>query len=62
MVTDMAHLSLYSLLGFVAGTLSGLIGIGDGTIIVPALVFLFGMAQHQAQGKTLALLSHRLAS
>ncbi len=47
---------LYLLLGVVAGTLSGLIGIGGGTIIVPALVFLFGMTQHMAQGTTLALL------
>jgi uncharacterized protein len=47
---------LYLLLGFVAGALSGLIGIGGGVIIVPALVFLFGLSQHQAQGTTLALL------
>jgi len=47
---------LYILLGFVAGTLSGMIGIGGGTIIVPALVFLFGFSQHLAQGTTLALL------
>jgi len=47
---------LYLLLGIVAGTLSGLIGIGGGTIIVPALVFLFGFSQHLAQGTTLALL------
>ncbi|MFA6005641.1 MAG: TSUP family transporter [Patescibacteria group bacterium] len=44
------------LLGVVAGILSGLIGIGGGVIIVPALVFLFGFAQQQAQGTTLALL------
>jgi uncharacterized membrane protein YfcA len=43
-------------LGLVAGALSGLIGIGGGIIIVPALVFLFGMTQHNAQGTTLALL------
>jgi hypothetical protein len=43
-------------LGIIAGLLSGLIGIGGGVIIVPALVFLFGMTQHQAQGTTLALL------
>jgi uncharacterized membrane protein YfcA len=55
-MVDMAHLSLYLLLGFLAGTLSGMIGIGGGTIIVPILVFLFGMSQHQAQGTTLALL------
>jgi uncharacterized membrane protein YfcA len=47
---------LYILLGIVAGTLSGLIGIGGGVIIVPALVLLFGMSQHHAQGTTLALL------
>ena len=52
----MTHIALYLLLGLVAGTFSGLIGIGGGVIIVPALVFLFGLSQHQAQGTTLALL------
>ena len=47
---------LYLLLGFLAGILSGLIGIGGGVIIVPSLIFLFGFSQHQAQGTTLALL------
>ena len=47
---------LYILLGIIAGILSGLIGIGGGVIIVPALLFLFGFSQHQAQGTTLALL------
>jgi uncharacterized membrane protein YfcA len=47
---------LYLLLGLVAGIISGLIGIGGGTIIVPVLVFFFGLSQHQAQGTTLALL------
>ncbi len=47
---------LYVLLGLMAGALSGLIGIGGGVIIVPALVLLFGFSQHQAQGTTLALL------
>jgi uncharacterized protein len=44
------------LLGVVAGALSGLIGIGGGVVIVPALVFLFHFTQKQAQGTTLALL------
>lgn len=43
-------------LGAAAGAFSGLVGIGGGVVIVPALVFLFGMPQHQAQGTTLALL------
>jgi uncharacterized membrane protein YfcA len=52
----MTDIFLYLLLGLVAGALSGLIGIGGGVIIVPALIFLFGLSQHQAQGTTLALL------
>ncbi len=43
-------------LGLLAGIASGLVGIGGGIIIVPALVFLFHLSQHQAQGTTLALL------
>ena len=52
----MINIILYLLLGLFAGALSGLIGIGGGTIIVPALIYLFGLTQHQAQGTTLALL------
>lgn len=52
----MNHLGYYIILGLVAGILSGLIGLGGGIIIVPALVILFGLSQHQAQGTTLALL------
>jgi uncharacterized membrane protein YfcA len=44
------------LVGIIAGYFSGLIGIGGGVIIVPALVLLFGFSQHTAQGTTLALL------
>lgn len=52
----MPKASLFVLLGVVAGILGGLIGVGGGVIIVPCLVFIFGMSQHQAQGTTLALL------
>jgi uncharacterized membrane protein YfcA len=51
----MALLGL-ALVGLAAGVFSGLVGIGGGILIVPALVFLFSMTQHQAQGTTLALL------
>ncbi|MEN6319706.1 MAG: TSUP family transporter [Syntrophaceae bacterium] len=50
------NIVLYILLGLLSGILSGLIGIGGGTIIVPALVLFFGVSQHMAQGTTLALL------
>ncbi|NVN98037.1 MAG: sulfite exporter TauE/SafE family protein [Geobacteraceae bacterium] len=44
------------LLGGLAGVTSGLIGIGGGIIIVPALVLFFGFSQQMAQGTTLALM------
>jgi len=47
---------LYVVLGIVAGIFSGIFGIGGGTILIPALVFLFGLTQHQAQGTTLAIM------
>ena len=46
----------YLVLGVVVGAVSGMVGLGGGVFIVPALVFLFGMSQHQAQGTTLALM------
>ncbi len=46
----------YIVLGLVVGIISGVIGIGGGVLFVPALLFLFGLSQHQAQGTTLALL------
>jgi uncharacterized membrane protein YfcA len=46
----------YLLLGLLAGLFSGLVGIGGGIIIVPALVYLFGFTQQTAQGTTIALL------
>lgn len=52
----MMNIVLFILLGILAGFVSGLIGIGGGVLIVPALVFIFGMSQHEAQGTTLALL------
>jgi uncharacterized membrane protein YfcA len=47
---------LYIVLGILSGFLSGLIGIGGGTIVVPVLVIIFGLSQKTAQGTTLALL------
>jgi uncharacterized membrane protein YfcA len=44
------------LIGFFAGILSGLIGVGGGIIIVPALVLILNFSQHEAQGTSLGLL------
>lgn len=40
-------------LGLVAGVLSGMVGIGGGIVIVPALVYFLSYSQHQAQGTVL---------
>lgn len=45
---------LYIILGLVAGVLSGIFGVGGGVILIPALVYMAGLTQHQAQGTTLA--------
>ncbi|MBN1509132.1 MAG: TSUP family transporter [Sedimentisphaerales bacterium] len=50
------HAAPLLILGLLAGTLSGLLGIGGGVIIIPILVFVFGLTQHEAQGTTLALM------
>jgi uncharacterized membrane protein YfcA len=43
-------------IGLFAGLLSGFVGVGGVIIIVPALVFLLGLTQHQAQGTSLFVL------
>ncbi len=45
------------LIGLAAGMLSGLVGVGGGIIMVPALVFFMHYTQHQAQGTSLAVLT-----
>jgi uncharacterized protein len=47
---------LLVIVGLLAGVLSGLVGLGGGVIIVPALVFFLGFSQHQAQGTSLGIL------
>src|SRR5690606_36360687 len=61
LVSLMLVLAAYLALGAIAGTLSGLFGIGGGLVIVPALVFGFGLqgvsseiAVHLAVGTSLA--------
>ncbi|HEU5310314.1 MAG TPA: sulfite exporter TauE/SafE family protein, partial [Candidatus Eisenbacteria bacterium] len=42
------------LLGIVSGLLGGLMGVGGGIVLVPLLVHLLRMGQHEAQGTSLA--------
>src|SRR6201993_1994249 len=43
-------------LGLTVGVLVGLLGIGGGVVLVPALVYLLGYDQHLAQGTSLFIL------
>lgn len=44
------------MVGIAAGVLGGLVGVGGGIIIVPALVYFLGFSQKTAQGTSLGLI------
>lgn len=50
---SMNELFILLALGLAAGMLSGMVGIGGGIVIVPALVYFLGFSQHSAQGTVL---------
>ena len=50
------HTALILAIGLFIGVLVGLLGIGGGILVVPALVHLVGMDQHLAQGTSLFIL------
>lgn len=43
-------------MGLCIGTISGMIGIGGGVLVIPLLIFFFGFTQEKATGTSLALL------
>lgn len=43
-------------IGVVAGAMAGLLGVGGGVVLVPALVLLLGFDQHVAQGTSLVVI------
>lgn len=52
----MQTLLILILIGMAAGFLGGMVGIGGGVLIVPALVLILGLSQHKAQGISLAMI------
>ena len=46
-------LALLALFGVLAGAGSGLLGVGGGTFVVPYLVLVVGLSQHEAQATSL---------
>jgi uncharacterized membrane protein YfcA len=55
-IMDTQTILIIVLVGVAAGMLSGLVGVGGGIIIVPALVYFIGFSQKTAQGTSLALI------
>jgi hypothetical protein len=50
------QLVILIIVGIVAGLLSGAFGIGGAIIVIPSLVFILGLSQHEAQGTSLAFM------
>jgi len=47
----------YILIGFAGGIVGGGLGLGGGAVMVPLLVLVAGLTQHQAQGTVIGLLT-----
>ena len=46
----------FIVLGIVGGTISGMLGVGSGLVLIPALVILFALPQKSAQGTALVVM------
>ncbi len=53
---DIQIIIILLLVGVAAGMLSGMVGVGGGIILVPALIYFLGLSQLHAQGTSLALI------
>lgn len=53
---DTQTIIMLLIIGLFTGVLGGLVGVGGGIILVPALVFFLGFSQLDAQGTSLALI------
>lgn len=56
MKMNIQTLLLLIIIGLLAGSFSGMVGIGGGVIIIPMLVYFLGFTQHEAQGTSLAVM------
>lgn len=51
-----SELVLVIIIGIITGAVAGMLGIGGAIIMIPALVFLLGFSQQDAQGTSLAVM------
>ena len=52
----LTQLVILIIIGLLSGLLAGILGVGGAIIVIPALVFILGMSQHEAQGTSLAFM------
>ena len=50
------HLIILIILGILSGVLAGVFGVGGAIKVIPALVIILGLSQHEAQGTSLAFM------
>jgi uncharacterized membrane protein YfcA len=53
---NITQLIILIVIGIISGLLAGVFGIGGAIIVIPALVFILGLSQHEAQGTSLAFM------
>ena len=53
---DISTILILSVIGLLAGTLGGMVGLGGGLIIVPAMIYFMGADQKTAQGTSIAIM------
>ena len=51
-----SQIIILAIIGLISGILAGVLGVGGAIIVIPALVFILGMSQHEAQGTSLAFM------
>lgn len=56
MKLELKHIVRLGLIGLLTGFINGFIGIGGGTILIPAMVFLLAEEQHIAHGTSLTII------
>jgi uncharacterized protein len=56
MKMSLSTILILIIIGVAAGILSGVVGVGGGIVMVPALIYFMAMSQHEAQGTSLAVM------